>query len=125
MNKSLAPKLLRKTRVSQVESSCCCYPGGLLPSNLKSKVPKAISDAADPEYKDYRSYYSYACLPIGDFDLKLYDSYGDGWGGGRITVTQVVNATAGCQLVTDTVTEGNKTDGISVTVSEVKMCCSS
>lgn len=51
------------------------------------------------DYKDYRSYYSYACLATGGYALFSFDSYGDGWEGGRITLTQVVNATTGCVLL--------------------------
>eukprot|EP00879_Flechtneria_rotunda_P005401 GHRR01005692.1.p1 GENE.GHRR01005692.1~~GHRR01005692.1.p1 ORF type:complete len:1544 (+),score=580.30 GHRR01005692.1:434-5065(+) len=83
--------------------------GGMLPSSLRPKVPAAIAEAANPEYKDFRSYYSYACLPIGDYALNMYDSYGDGWNGGRISLTQSLNVTTGCLLVSDTATKYNKT----------------
>lgn len=76
-----------------------------------------VADEADGEYKDYRSYYSYACLQLGDYNLNLYDSYGDGWNGGRITVTQMVNVSAGCQLLTETTDTSNKTIAFSITVS--------
>jgi hypothetical protein len=76
--------------------------GGLLPPSVKNKVPAAVSADADTEYKDYRSYYKYMCLPMGFYNLNMYDSYGDGWDGGRITITQMVNASAGCQLLSET-----------------------
>lgn len=93
-------------------------PGGLLPVNIKSKVPQAVAAAADPEYKDYRSYYSYACLPLGDYNLNLYDSYGDGWSSGRITLTQMVNTTVGCQLLSESLNDSSsETVPFSITVS--------
>eukprot|EP00882_Tetradesmus_deserticola_P023878 GHRQ01026036.1.p1 GENE.GHRQ01026036.1~~GHRQ01026036.1.p1 ORF type:complete len:217 (+),score=39.71 GHRQ01026036.1:471-1121(+) len=76
--------------------------GGLLPSSVKSKVPAAVAADSDAEYKDYRSYYKYMCLPMGFYNLNMYDSFGDGWDSGRITVTQMVNASAGCQLLSET-----------------------
>lgn len=90
--------------------------GGLLPSSLKSKVPATVAAVADAEYKDYRSYYSYACLQIGNYNLNLYDSYGDGWDGGRLTITQMVNASAGCELLAESTTTSNKTVAFSITV---------
>lgn len=84
---------------------------------MRSKVPTAIAATAEPEYKDYRSYYSYACLPTGSYSLFTYDSYGDGWEGGRITLTQVVNATTGCVLLSGaSPTRFNLTTTFSVTV---------
>lgn len=71
--------------------------GGLLPPSVKSKVPTSVIVQTD--YKDYRSYYSYACLATGSYNLFTYDSYGDGWEGGKITLTQIVNATTGCELL--------------------------
>lgn len=58
-----------------------------------------MAAASQSDYRDYRSYYSYACLPTGNYNLFSYDSYGDGWEGGRVTLAQVVNATTGCVLL--------------------------
>jgi hypothetical protein len=93
--------------------------GGLLPSSVKNKVPAAVSAAADAEYKDYRSYYKYVCLPNGYYNLNMYDSYGDGWDGGRITVTQMVNASAACQLLSETMftQTSSKAVAFAITVS--------
>lgn len=80
-------------------------------------MPTAVAATAEPEYKDYRSYYSYACLPTGSYSLFTYDSYGDGWEGGRVTLTQVVNATTGCVLLSGaSPTRFNLTTTFSVTV---------
>jgi hypothetical protein len=73
--------------------------GGKLPLTVASRVPASIAAGMDTEYKDYRSYYSYACLPTGGYSLLSYDSYGDGWEGGRITLSQIVDATTGCVLL--------------------------
>lgn len=73
--------------------------GGQLPPRVRTKVPPAVAAQAQTDYKDYRSYYSYACLATGGYALFSFDSYGDGWEGGRITLTQVVNATTGCVLL--------------------------
>lgn len=89
--------------------------GGLLPPAVRSKVPAALTVQAD--YKDYRSYYAYACLPTGSYNLFTYDSYGDGWEGGKITLTQIVNATTGCELLSGTgPTKSNLATQFSVSV---------
>jgi hypothetical protein len=90
--------------------------GGALPSSLKPKVPAVVAAAADPLYKDYRSYYNYICLPIGSYSCLMYDSYGDGWNGGSLTITQMVNATAGCQLLSGAPERFNKTLPFAITV---------
>lgn len=90
--------------------------GGLLPPAVKSKVPTSLTVQTD--YKDYRSYYSYACLPTGAYNLFTYDSYGDGWEGGKITLTQIVNATTGCELLSGaSPTRYNLTTQFAITVS--------
>lgn len=98
------------------------FAGGLLPPIVRTKVPQATADLAQTDYKDYRSYYSYACLATGGYNLFSYDSYGDGWEGGRITLTQVVNATTGCVLLSGgSPTRFNLTTQFSVTVSLVSV----
>lgn len=93
------------------------HAGGALPPSVRSKVPPAVAATAEAEYKDYRSYYSYACLPVGSYNLFSYDSYGDGWEGGRITLTQVVNASTGCVLLSGaSPTRFNLTTPFAVTV---------
>lgn len=93
-----------------------------MPSSVKTKVPAAVTADADAEYKDYRSYYKYMCLPMGYYNLNLYDSYGDGWDGGRITVTQMVNASAGCQLLSETMPTqtSSRAVGFTITVSDIQ-----
>jgi hypothetical protein len=88
-------------------------------------VPAAVTADADAEYKDYRSYYRYVCLPMGSYKLNLYDSYGDGWDGGRITVTQMVNASAGCQLLSETMPTqtSSRAVGFGITVSDTGKTC--
>ncbi|KAF6263192.1 hypothetical protein COO60DRAFT_1635413 [Scenedesmus sp. NREL 46B-D3] len=73
--------------------------GGLLPSSVKSKVPAAVIADSDTEYKDYRSYYKYMCLPLGFYNLNMYDSFGDGWDSGRIT-EDAATSSAACSLLT-------------------------
>jgi hypothetical protein len=85
--------------------------GGLLPAAVQLAVPAAVERAADGEYRDFRSYYSYACLLPGAFELDLYDSYGDGWGGARMMLSALVmegsgpdrRVAAACQLASGTV----------------------
>jgi hypothetical protein len=86
-------------------------------------VPAAVTADADVEYKDYRSYYKYMCLPMGYYNLNLYDSYGDGWDGGRITLTQMVNASAGCQLLSETMPTqtSSRAVGFTITVSDFQL----
>jgi hypothetical protein len=81
-----------------------------------------VASQAQTDYRDYRSYYSYGCLATGGYALFSYDSYGDGWEGGRITLTQVVNATTGCVLLSGaSPATFNLTTKFSVTV-RVAMC---
>jgi len=78
---------------------------------------------SDP-YKDYRSYPSYTCLAPGTYTLRLYDSYGDGWSGAVITVTQLVggNAAMGCELVRETCTSNTRSVNVQITVSRCSSC---
>jgi hypothetical protein len=97
--------------------------GGLLPPSVRSRIPSAVAAHAQIDYKDYRSYYSYACLDTGGYNLFSYDSYGNGWEGGRITVAQVVNATTGCTLLTGgSPAQFNLTTQFTVTVSHISCC---
>ncbi|GBF88369.1 hypothetical protein Rsub_01081 [Raphidocelis subcapitata] len=80
--------------------------GGLLPVSVELALPAAVKQAAFGEYKDFRSYTSYACLPPGDYTANLYDSNGDGWGGARLAVSSVEGAGGAareCALASDTV----------------------
>jgi hypothetical protein len=96
--------------------------GGLLPAALALSVPAAVRAAADGEYKDYRSYYSYACLPAGGYDLNLFDSYGDGWDGARLTLSELVHSpTTGrvvseCPVASDTVLQSTNTVAFEIKV---------
>ncbi|KAF8072527.1 hypothetical protein HT031_000187 [Scenedesmus sp. PABB004] len=90
--------------------------GGLLPAALRSKVPRGVAAVADGEYGDYRSYYSYACLRLGEYSLHLYDSYGDGWDGGRLSLTQMLSASSGCQLLSATTAAADVSLPFTITV---------
>lgn len=95
--------------------------GGQLPSSLRVVLPEGST--SDP-YKDYRSYPSYTCLAPGTYTLRLYDSYGDGWSGAVITVTQLVggNAAMGCELVRETCTSNTRSVNVQITVSRCSSC---
>jgi hypothetical protein len=100
--------------------------GGLLPAAVQLAAPAAVLEGGiggtggtggtgrGGEYKDFRSYYSYACLAPGPYQLDMYDSRGDGWGGARLTVSALVIEGAGtaqrvaaaCPLAGGTVERG-------------------
>jgi len=104
--------------------------GGLLPAALDLSVPAAVKAQPGGEYKDYRSYYSYACLPVGSYDLNLFDSYGDGWDGGRLSLSVLVisNGTTGvtiseCAVASDTVLKSTNTVPFDIEVGDACRGC--
>jgi hypothetical protein len=90
--------------------------GGMLPSALRGKLPPAVAASAQQEYGNFRSYYAYACLPVDAYSLHLYDSYGDGWDGGRLSLTQMLNATSGCALLSETTSGASRSLDFAITV---------
>lgn len=90
--------------------------GGLLPPAVALSVPTAVKQASATrgDYKDYRSYYAYECLPPGSYTLNMYDSYGDGWAGGRLALRAMQRdgggagaARGACQVAEGTVAAGS------------------
>jgi hypothetical protein len=74
--------------------------GGALPPKVYVTLPAEARNSTDA-YKDYRSYTVYSCVPPGSYFLSLYDSFGDGWAGATIVLTQLTNgdASKGCELL--------------------------
>jgi hypothetical protein len=96
--------------------------GGLLPGGAASSLSAAAQEASQGEYKEFRSYYSYACLATGRYDVTMYDSYGDGWGGARLTLAALnvdpSGAAVACDLVSGTVEKATQTQTFDLQVRQ-------
>ena len=111
-----------RTRADGAEAAWALYPksppgaraamaGGLLPAAAAAALPAEVKEAPSywPEYKSLRSYFSYGCLAPGDYIIKMYDSYGDGWAGGRLSLALLADGAGGrgsqeCAVLSETVT---------------------
>eukprot|EP00877_Chromochloris_zofingiensis_P002817 jgi/Chrzof1/12536/Cz06g37220.t1 len=120
--------VLTKKSSAALQQQTVVMAGGNVPSSQHITIPNAIAALGISEYKDYRSFYSYDCLPQGDYTLTLFDAFGDGWGQASLTLSQMsADGSSYCTLASGTVEKANKTFPVTIkagAATDTNLCIS-